>query len=230
MYHVSKKPKFLENHFHEPLTQPRKAPFRCVSCLLLDSVLSNPLIKKRIQFLILIAPCFSVRRVGEANGTAATTATHTHRESLARESSTQPEIQLSGRFESEFMTRRAGETLTEYRDRRLESTSPSRYNSSGSSALEFQSRTDFGARESSAPASYLSRVNRLTDTSSSGTDGGGAGRRTSDAVNATPAGSSRRQKFKDSRAHTAELGALIESMDNQGRRGSGQDSLDGEVQ
>ena len=128
------------------------------------------------------------------------------------------------------MTRRAGETLTEYRDRRLESTSPSRYNSSGSSALEFQSRTDFGARESSAPASYLSRVNRLTDTSSSGTDGGGAGRRTSDAVNATPAGSSRRQKFKDSRAHTAELGALIESMDNQGRRGSGQDSLDGEVQ
>ncbi|OQV13536.1 RING finger protein nhl-1 [Hypsibius exemplaris] len=146
-----------------------------------------------------------------------------------RESSVQPALQLSSnlQFQSEFMTRRVGEDLREYRDRRLESTSPSRYNASA--ALEFPSRTDFGARESSAPASYLSRVNRLTETSSSGTDSGSvASKRTSDAA-APAVGSSRRQKYKDSRAHTAELGALMESMDNSGRRGSGTDSLDGEV-
>ncbi|XP_055355465.1 LOW QUALITY PROTEIN: RING finger protein nhl-1-like [Paramacrobiotus metropolitanus] len=136
----------------------------------------------------------------------------------------QPAIQLP-QFQSEYMTRRAGEDLREYRDRRLES-SPSRYNTT---ALEFPTRNEY-IRESSAPASYLARVNRLTTatdpSSTTGTDPVFTPRSTTTTTPTTavenPA--ARRQKYKDSRSHTADLGLLRESVDESGRRGSGGDT------
>ncbi|GAU99879.1 hypothetical protein RvY_10817 [Ramazzottius varieornatus] len=132
-----------------------------------------------------------------------------------------PELDSGRTFQSEYMTRRQGESLQEYRDRRLES-SPSRF----TTAELPTPRPDY-SRESSAPASYLARVSRLTDTSSSGADtatstarGGGSSESTSTT------GSNRRQKYKDGRSHTADLGLLRESTDE--RRNSG-DDLDVEV-
>ena len=134
-----------------------------------------------------------------------------------------PELDSGRTFQSEYMTRRLGESLTDYRDRRLES-SPSRF-----TAAEVPTTRQDYSRESSAPASYLARVSRLTDTSSSGEDTTTAtGRSGGTSENVTTAGSNRRQKYKDGRSHTADLGLLRESVDEHGRRNSG-DDLDVEV-